>query len=124
MQTVDWARWIGLPWEPPFGCWTLVSRILVAHFGMPGDVDFAAGTVDTALGRAIALRDRLAANCMEVHDPRAGDLILIRPGHIGMVVRPGLMLHSNEQGGASRIESYRNPIWWPSVQGFWRFNGP
>lgn len=119
MPVRDWSRWVGIPYEEPFGCFTFVCRVMAAEFGVP-EADYAAGVHDTPLARAIALRDGLSRHCERVESPQEGDLILIRPGHIGIVLNSRDMLHANA-GHESRIERFNSPVWKPAIEGFYRY---
>lgn len=55
---------------------------------------------------------------------RALDLILFKilgePVHIGIVVSPGIMLHSFQGNGFSSVESYRSILWVNRIDSIWR----
>ncbi|WP_346915020.1 peptidoglycan endopeptidase [uncultured Roseibium sp.] len=58
-----------------------------------------------------------------VEDPRELDVVTFRRGrlecHVGIVVRPGLMLHVTDDR-PSCIELYRDEHWARRLTGFWR----
>ena len=59
----------------------------------------------------------------QVEEERPTDAILLRfadrPFHVGVVVKPGLMLHTAEKTGAL-IEAYRSPAFNRRILGFYR----
>ena len=129
MPEPDWSRWIGIPYEEPFGCFTFVRRFFEEELGLPVR-DFGAAVADTALAKDIAFRDALAGWCKPVETPSQCDVVLFgRSGmldHIGIVVDPRRrdMLHCNKRSerhidARSTIERYGGLIWRPV--GFWRY---
>lgn len=121
----DYRPFIGVPYEPPVGCFRLVQRVFEDAYGVRVP-DFAAGLRDSAEARAARFHLELAAHCVPVAAPREGDVILIgrggRPWHMGVVVEPGEMLHSYA-GGSAVIESYRGLRWRSRINGYFRYVG-
>ena len=117
---IDLSRWVGLPYQPPHGCWLLVRQVYRELFG----IELDAYTVRSVREINAAIASHLP-EWVAVDDERPGDLILIRgaPRHIAVVAGGGRMLHVMNEGDTSRIESYRSPRWRPSIEGFYRHAG-
>lgn len=116
---VDWRALLLGEYPQPHSCF----RLVVAYFrqlGVEGDDIDRGFQAISASERVARIHEGLRAHCIEVDEPRPGDLILLRGGaHIGIVVRPGEMIHSVT--GTAAIEEYRPPHWRPD--GFWRYAG-
>lgn len=116
---IDAGRYIGRPYREPFGCFELVRTILLDQ-GV--ELPDYAQTVSEA-EKADALRRLIAEHCIEVTQPKAADIALLRlargPGHIGYMLSSVDMLHAFRGHGAhiERIDSLR---WQHRVLGFWR----
>lgn len=114
--------------DPRIGlnCWKLFALVQreqfatdIADYDGPLYVTRRDAAAVGAAARAFAERfERIAPG----HE-QAGDAILLRilgvPMHIGIVVLPGLMLHT-EEGCDSVVEDYRTPYWAPRVIAFHR----
>ena len=122
----NYRQFIGLEYEPPHGCYRLVQRVFRDAYGIDLD-NYDAGLSGLDMqGRAERLKSCFGAYCEPVDDPQEGDLILInvggQPRHIGVVIRPGWMLHSYS-GGTACIESYRSIHWRNRIENFYRYRG-
>lgn len=119
----DYLPFIGQPYSPPHGCFRLVQQVFEQAYGLQL-ADYDAGLDPSDLdARSARFQHELSARCLEITDPREGDLILInvggKPYHIGVVVGPGEILHAYS-GGSAVIESYRSPRWSARIGGFYR----
>jgi hypothetical protein len=63
---------------------------------------------------------------VEAGKEEAGDGIALRmrgyPFHVGIVVAPGLMLHTHEDAGVV-VENYHSITWGKRISGFYRYEG-
>lgn len=127
-MTRDFSDYIGIPYRAEgrdragCDCWGLVVLIyrerlgvtLPSHAGY-GDPLSPAAAAAVAAGRAA---------WQPVVTPQPLDVVLLRvngaPHHIGLVIRPGWMLHS-AAGKDSCIESYVRPYWRARVEGFYTY---
>ena len=121
-------RFIGLPFadlgrdRSGVDCWGLV-RLALEHHGI--DVpSYAGGYADVTERAEIAgLINGAKPSWTKVVEPRELDVITFRRGrlesHVGLIVRPGWMLHVTE-AIPSRLEDYRDDYWWHRRTGFWR----
>ena len=119
----DYRPFCGRPYSGQHGCFRLVQQVFREAYGIPmPDYDDGLPGHDLA-ARSDRLRSCFGAHCEPVDDPQEGDLILInvygQPRHIGVVIRPGWMLHSYS-GGTACIESYRSIHWRSRIEGFYR----
>lgn len=121
MPRHDYKPFIGMEYDPPFGCFQLVRAVLAGCFGVAPDVS-TNDVIDTPEGRLQALHAGLAEHCRPVNDPQEGDIVLVRsrPAHIGIVIDPPYFLHAYA-GGTSCIESYRELRWRNRIMGFYRY---
>lgn len=132
---IDWSRYVGLPFVDKgrdwagIDCWGLLRLVYAETFGLdlPSFADGYATTADRVavaalIGRSVgrATPWQTVASGAE----RPGDGILIREGgeprHVGIVVRPGRMLHATREAGAAVIENYRGCLWRRRIIGFYR----
>lgn len=121
-----------------FNCWGLFAHVQRAVFGveLPDyDGPVWAGRQGAAAMKAAA--EAFAARFMLVVDgpswragdrcERAGDGVLLRvaaaPVHIGVVVDPGRMLHTDKTLDAC-VERYDDPLWVNRVVAIYRAHGP
>lgn len=129
-MTRDFSDYIGIPYRAEgrdragCDCWGLVVLIyreqlgieLPSHTGY-GDPLSAAAAATVAVGRQAWL---------PVDTPQPFDLVLFnvngQPHHIGLVIRPGWMLHT-AAGKDSCIENYLRPYWRARIEGFYRHVG-
>lgn len=125
---MDLSEYVGIPYRAEgrdrvgCDCWGLLVLIyrerlgveLPSHAGY-GDPLSAAAAVAVAAGRQ---------DWQPVAYPQPYDAVLFRvngrPHHIGLVIRPGWMLHT-VAGRDSCIEDYRRPYWSARVEGFYRY---
>jgi cell wall-associated NlpC family hydrolase len=127
--------YLGLPWKDlgrdreGVDCYGLACLPLAELWGIA--LPSYAGAYTSALERAetAALIEGRPLNLVRPVAPgeaRAFDFILMRNGqiadHIGLVVRPGLMLHI-QVGGESTCDEYDGPLWSRRVVGFFRHPG-
>ena len=70
------------------------------------------------MGAEIASRWRL----VETGQENAGDAVLIRPCHVGLVIAPGSMLHVAPETGTCLV-NYRGQAWCNLIAGFYRYVG-
>lgn len=133
MPEPDWARWVGVPYQPPHGCFVFVRQFFEEELGVSVVPALGAGVRDTALAKAIAFRDGLAAYCVPVENPKPTDIVMFGSTrvleHIGIVVDPvhRLMVHNNQPVNRagdwrSTIARYGGLEWRPV--GFWRYSPP
>lgn len=123
----DYRAFIGREYQRPHGCFVLVRQVFEEAYGLgllaEADQDM---NLLSAAERDARLHDYLARYAVEVpiEDAQEGDVIVVRarPYHLGVVIRPGHMLHSY-MGGAATVERYTDPQWWPRVQGCHRYQG-
>lgn len=116
-----YRAFVGLDYEPPHGCFRLIEQVYRDLYGIElGGLDEGLDQADSH-SRTARIQRALAELCIEVDGPREGDVVIIRnrPWHIGLVIEPGLMLHSY-RGGTSCIENYQGMRWKSRVQGFFR----
>ena len=118
----DFRPWVGITYEPPHGCFRLVEQVYRECYGIDlSGLDAGIEPWDKT-SRLQRLHAELARLCIEVDSPQEGDVILMcRGGHIGLAIRPGVMLHSY-RGGASCIEDYRDMRWRNRITGFYRYS--
>lgn len=126
------ANYIGVPYadtgSPPksFNCWQLFAHVQRCERGviLP-DYD---GPVWSGRAGIVAMRDAAEAfadRFVEIApiDVAEGDAVLLRqsgaPIHIGLIVAPGWMLHTNKDIDAC-VESYRDAHWTHRIVGFYR----
>lgn len=129
---LDPNPYIGMPFEPKgrdrggADCWGLVWLICADHgIGIPSYADLYDAPLDR---RQIAAL--VALECegwQQVFDtPRPLDVITLRvmgqPWHVGVVVRPVVMLHILESIEAC-LERYDGMVWRDRVEGFFRYAG-
>lgn len=119
---VDCRGLIGRPYVEPFGCFELV-RVVLAGRGIEIP-DYSESVSEDAKTDALLRYVREHADA--VGDPEPGDVVLFglggRPAHLGVVVEPGLMIHSTEHIGA-HLERFDRARWRRRVLGFWRPRG-
>jgi hypothetical protein len=126
---LNWANFIGLPYEEPFGCFAFVRTVVADGLGLPVTVTPPDPSA-TPLARVIAFQGALERWCRRVDAPVAGDLAIFASGrvvqHVGVVVDPikRLMLHANAGQPSAAVE-YDDPTWAPLLApplgGFYRY---
>lgn len=130
------ARYVGIPYATHgrdyhgCDCWGLVALVWREEFGvvLPEylGADWYRGQRPETVGAdAVAFASRFAPVAPGVE--RTGDGVLIKmrgaPLHVGIVITPGVMLHSHEDAD-SCVESYRAPMWERRIAGFYRYEAP
>lgn len=126
------ADYVGIPYKPGgkdrsgVDCWSLFAMVQREVFGV--DVSDYDGPLYTTRRDAAAVGAAARAFAqrfvtIEAGDERTGDAVLLRilgvPMHIGVVVAPGHMLHT-EEGCDAVVEDYRTPFWSPRIVAFHR----
>lgn len=125
---IDLDRYVGKPYEQPFGCFMLVRQVLMDQgVFIPDYTDGCTEELQTHAQRARAFMCHLEGHAVEVsHEPREeGDVVLLRIGpwasHIGIWLphNGGIMLHTINETGAvlERLDSIR---WRNRILGYWR----
>lgn len=116
----NYTPFLDLRDEPPHGCLRLVERVFRDAYGI--DVGVLDVGVESRQDRAERLHAMLCDHTIEVAagQEQEQDLIILRalPIHIGIVVKPGFMLHSAAYHH-SCISRYRTNRW--RVLGFYRY---
>ena len=107
-------------------CWGLIKLIWRERYGIELPIydgpHWKPGADRVAI--AIAIQEAVARyQIVLTGEEREGDGIILRmlgnPLHVGLVVTPGWMIHSNESA-ASCVEDYRRMAWSRRVIGFRR----
>jgi cell wall-associated NlpC family hydrolase len=128
LPTLSFDEFVGIPFVDRgrdlkgCDCWGLLT-LVYAKIG----VDLPSHRDDY---QTVADRDEVArilgngkSQWRLVHDERPTDAVLLklagRPFHVGVVVRPGLMLHALPGTGAA-IEDYRSHNYSRRIMGFYR----
>lgn len=121
---VDYAQFLHLRYAPPHTCFKLVQRVFEQAYGVTLD-DYAEGVApNDTTQRAARFHEKLTQLCYRVEQPQEGDVIVIsvatQPWHIGVVTRPGEMIHCVDNADAV-IESYTSFRWRSRIEGFYRY---
>ena len=136
IQPPAWAdKYIGIPFkakgrDPKQGldCWALVCLVLKERFGreLPGfaGIGFAKDQDNREVANFMAsAKDDLPLTQIPPGEEMPGDIIWLRalglPIHVGIVIAPGLMLHTESEVD-SCIERYDGPAWRRRIVGFYR----
>jgi cell wall-associated NlpC family hydrolase len=127
--------YIGLPWQrcgrsrDGLDCWGLCVLVLAEQRGieLPSySEDYTDAPERDEIAALIAHRPLDMVRPVPAGQERAFDLVLLRnrllPDHIGVVVRPGLMLHIL-LGGEVVCDDYTAAEWCRRVVGFFRADG-
>ncbi|MUZ73331.1 phage tail protein [Agrobacterium vitis] len=127
-----WSRdYIGIPHAPHgktregVNCWTLAVLVYGEQLAiqLPAYVGDFVSIDEAAEIEALFAREQGAAHWNEVATPAEFDLAIFRRGrfdtHVGVVVRPGLMLHVVGEDQA-KLERYDNGVWKPRLKRFLR----
>lgn len=125
---MDIAQYVGIPFvdrgrgHEGCDCWGLVKLVLAEQFGIDAK-DYGTSCNETeACARTMAEEAR-ASQWLKVAQPVAGDVILLRQQglacHVGLVVGPGQMLHTEKHRGAV-VENFMRPHWRSRIEGFYR----
>ncbi|TSD89065.1 NlpC/P60 family protein [Mycobacterium sp. KBS0706] len=128
--------YVGLPWSSGgrtragLDCWGLVTLVLAEQRGieLPSYAeDYTDALEREEIAALIARRPLDLVRPVAAGDERAFDLVLLRnrllPDHIGVVVRPGLMLHVLRDS-ESVCDPYDGPLWCRRIVGFFRAPEP
>jgi cell wall-associated NlpC family hydrolase len=97
-----WAeRYVGMPWVPgESDCWSVARRIWREQFQM--EVEALPVDPRDPLNTRRAIREGMGP-WAEVQQPFEGDAVLMAqgrvPGHVGIWLSPGAVLHSIEAAG-------------------------
>ena len=134
----DWAgKYIGIPYEE-YGrtqlgadCWGLVRMIWAEQAGL----DLPEHTIDPRSGETVAstIESHLGPwNVINPGEELQFDAVLMTgcygkgfgmrraTMHVGLVLRPGIMIHSTSNTGAAVIERYRERLIGHDIVGFYR----
>lgn len=120
---IDFARYVGLPWQPR-GCWELLRLVYLEQLGitLPTYADDYACRDHHQVGQLIMAESR-AWQPVAAGSERAGDAVLFQvagePSHVGVVATRQRFLHMLK-GQAAVIESYRGLAWARRLVGFYR----
>lgn len=126
------AAYVGLPWlergrdRAGLDCWGLFTLVYRERFGidLPSFADAYLTTADRA-----ALVDLIEGGMgpwreVPAGEEHAGDGVMMTmsgaPHHVGVVTRPGFVLHIENGKAGSIIEDYRLARLRRRVLGFWR----
>lgn len=124
MSLVKYKPFLGVEYEPPHGCFRLVSKVFEEVYGIDlGRQDEGLEEAENK-DRTARVQQKMIEMTDQVYDAQEGDVVVIRgrPFHIGIVIQPGQMIHSYN-GGTSCIEDYRSIRWKNRVEGFYRYKG-
>ncbi len=106
-------------------CWTLVCLVYREQLGivLPTYQEDFVSLEEYREVEALFHGERSRKSWSLVEQPTAFDVAVFRRGrhltHVGIIVRPGLMLHVTA-GGASGIERYEAGQWRPRLQYIYR----
>lgn len=127
-----WSRsYIGIPHSDRgatrdgVNCWTLVCLVYREQLGivLPTYQDDFVSLEEHREVEALFQGERSRSSWTLVEQPTAFDVAVFRRGrfltHVGLVVRPGLMLHVTA-GGTSALERYEAGQWLPRLQHLYR----
>ena len=129
---MSWSnRYIGTPWRE-FGrsaagcdCWGLACLVYACELSisLPSYTGTYVSAEEHAEIAALIDDGRRSPLWHPVSAPEAFDLAVFRRGrwasHIGIIVRPGLMLHMAGED-AAKLEDYRTGQWASRLVGIWR----
>ncbi|BCH63205.1 tail assembly protein [Agrobacterium vitis] len=114
----------GIDRESGVNCWTLVCLTYREQFGI--DLPTYTGdfvSIDEAAEIETLFADEAAIRWSVVDTPAEFDLAIFRRGrfetHVGVIVRPGVMLHVVGEDQA-KLERYDNGVWKPRLKRFLR----
>jgi len=131
-MNVDTEQFVGLPYVDRgrslngVDCWGLVVLVYAAHgIELPSYDQYAdVGIHERAELARIIDGHRETWTDIPHGAERALDIVLLRvvghPSHVGVVVRPGLMLHVS-RGSLSCVERYASARWRSRVAGLHRY---
>jgi len=131
----EWiAGYVGIPYakhgrtREGADCWGLIQMIQAEQMGSAWPqyegVDWYDGQKPETIGASAIRYASYFRQLGRNEEEQLGDGILLRmrghPFHVGMVLTPGWMIHSNEVSG-SAIETYRDGLWNKRVTGIYRY---
>lgn len=124
-------KYIGIPFEEKgrsaqgLDCWGLVALIYKQERGiiLPDYLDVYETTNDREI-LAKTIREERESKWIDPKEPKEFDVIILNmrgvPMHCGIVIRPGLMIHSSKDINTV-IEKYDSMRWKNKVMGFARY---
>jgi cell wall-associated NlpC family hydrolase len=127
---MDIAQYVGIPFvdrgrdRTGCDCWGLVKLVLAEQFGI--DAQDYGTSCDEHEANARTMSEEAQASLWDrVALPKSGDVILLRRQgiacHVGIIVGPGQMLHTEKTRGAV-VESFMRPHWRSRIEGFYRYH--
>ena len=134
MQELAVSEYIGIPFvdlgrdREGLDCWGLFRLVLQEQLGieLPSFIEVYEGETSNweHLGRAITGRiAQVGWEPVPAGQEQPGDGVLCRlrgePMHVGVVVRPGIMIHTH-RGTNACLEPYRRAQWRSRILGFYR----
>jgi predicted phage tail protein len=132
MQSAWTCQYIGIPYRERgrgrdgADCWGLVRLVYAEQLGhaLPGFEERYTGSQDAAVPEMLARAKEGWARRKSGAQP--GDVVLFRVmgrlSHVGIVVAPGLFLHTRE-GYASVVERLDSGAWRHRVEGYYSYTG-
>lgn len=127
---IDVNQYIGLPYRveargPDYhDCWSLIRLVYRDHLGI--ELPLNTGYSETMTEQTSSMISGGKSDWREVEHAQPYDVVLFNvygaPNHIGLIIAPGMMLHTTSQKNAC-IESYRRPVWASRIEGFYRHSG-
>lgn len=103
-------------------CYGLVELVYQERLGIV--LPEFMGYGDPLSDAAATMIDEGREDWVKVSLPSLYDCVLFRvggrPAHIGIVIRPGWMLHS-ARGKDACFEDYRRPLWRSRIEGFYHY---
>lgn len=132
---MDANFYIGLPYhdkgrtiEEGFDCWGLVRLVYQQEFGivLPSYTeDYLSATEAKEIAQLIN-REKGAWSPVPLGEERFGDVVILRiigyPTHVGVIWKPGFMLHTLEKINAV-LEPYSSSLWRRRITGIIRHEG-
>jgi lipoprotein Spr len=129
------ADYVGIPYlthgrdRDGCDCWGLLNLVWREQFGFEPPkyegADWYKGQRPAVIGTD-AIEYASMFRQVEAGKEEAGDGIALRmrgyPFHVGIVVAPGLMLHTHEDAGVV-VENYHSITWGKRISGFYRYEG-
>lgn len=125
---MDWNSYVGRPYVAgSFDCWALCRLAFREQYGV--DLPAYAEDVVTGPDREILVETLRGSRGpwadVAPGEEREGDLVVLNlrgvPRHVGIVIRPGLMLHV-EADRTSIIANYRSFLTNKRISGFFRYD--
>ena len=123
-EGVYWSSYVPIPFEENgrgrdgCDCWGLVQLVYRENYGIE--------LPDYRDDYGLEADERTLSRWYEVEEHRPGDVVLSTIDgtrlHVGVVVRPGIMLNTR-RGVGTVIECYETKLWKPKVIGVYRYRG-